>query len=125
MKSLLLALAIFVSCPVWAEWVLVDGDYSYGHFVDPTTIRKEGHFRRAWILTNLKVRDRDGTLSRRARMEIDCKNERYKFLSMSGHSEVMAGGNITLDVTQPASTWIDIPPRTSGEGIKDFICSHK
>ena len=125
MKSLLLALAIFVSCPVWAEWVLVDGDYKDGHFVDPKTIRKEGHIRRVWILKNLKAADREGTLSRRGRMEVDCKNERYKWLSMTGHSEVMAGGNITANSNQPANDWTDIAPDTAGEGIKDFICSHK
>jgi hypothetical protein len=58
-------------------------------------------------------------------MEVDCKDERYKWLSLTGHSERMAGGNITFTAGLPPNVWIDIPPNTSGAGIQEFICSHK
>ena len=123
MKKLLLALAIFFSCPIWAEWVMYSKDEEDGTFyLDPATIRKDGNMRRVWLLRNFNQRNKDGAMSNRNRMEIDCKQERFRFLALSTHSEPMAGGTV-LTQEGEANDWTAIPPNTTGERIFNLICA--
>ena len=121
-KKLLLALAIFVSSSVWAEWVVHGAHDVATFYFDPDTIRKDENIRRVWQLQDLKQRGRNGEMSRRHRVEYDCKNERSKNLQASIHSEPMAGGQIIFSFDAD-DIWKDIPPNTSSASMLRIVCS--
>lgn len=121
MKTLLLAL-LLVTGPAWAEWVKIDSGDLRDFYIDPQTIRIDGNLRRVWIIQNLKERDKSGALSRRAREEYDCKQERYRVLSFSSQSESMAGGTALFELEEPLK-WRDIPPGSIGEAMLKIVCT--
>jgi hypothetical protein len=127
MKKLIFSLLIFISYSVYAEWVLVvesnDGEAKI--YVDPATIRREGTLLKYWTLTDLKVRNKFGDMSRRTREEIDCKKERYKRTSLTAFRDSMLGGVITGNHTNPDAEWIDIAPGTLDEAIMKYVCTKK
>jgi len=124
MKKLLLTLLaplLLVTGPAWAEWLWVaESDYA-DFYIDPSTIRKDGNLRKVWEIQDLKQRHKDGELSRRFRVERDCKEERYKFLSFSTHSGPMASGT-TLTTQLGSGQWDDIPPNSVGETVLKIVC---
>ena len=124
MKKLLITLlaSLLVTGSAWAEWVLISGDDTVDHYIDPATIRKDGNLVRVWEINDLKQRHKDGELSRRFRSEYDCKQERSKTLSISEHSGPMASGT-TLISGIPNSSWRDIPPGSIGEAVLKIVCA--
>jgi len=106
----------------WAEWEKVlDGSDGTEFYIDPTTIRREGNLRRVWEMENLKSRYKDGELSRRSRLEIDCKQERYRFISRSTHSGAKLAGD-TLSNSENLSWGGEIPPDTPFFAIMKKVC---
>ncbi len=94
------------------------------HYIDPTTVRKNGSMRLVWGLTNLAVRDKDGELSLRSRYEYDCIKERWRTISFSTHSGPDASGvvlmNSSLNDTFP---WRDVPPGTVSSAKFEYVCA--
>jgi hypothetical protein len=123
MKKLFLVCLMMLAGSAWAEWVVYDKDEEDGTFYyDPATIRKDGNMRRVWLLRNFNQRDKDGAMSNRHRMEIDCKQERFKFLALSAHSEPMAGGTFLVQSGE-TNNWTAIPPNTTAETIYNIVCA--
>jgi len=120
----LITLLIFISAPVWAAWeevvTGVSGDVAY---IDPATIKKDGSIRRVWGLTDLANPTSEGILSRRYLREIDCKNERTRILTISGHSKAMGDG-VTLGINAEAQSWNYIAPETVMSFIQKRVCSN-
>jgi len=125
MKKLLLTLLVPLllgTGSAWAEWVWVAESSIDDHYIDPATIRKDGNLVKVWEVNNLKQRHKDGELSRRARFEYDCKQERYRLLSFSFHSEAMAGGT-TLISEIGSGQWRDVPPESMAEATSKIVCA--
>jgi len=121
----LLALVMLVALPVSAEWKQVaEGADGAVLFADFGTFRKEGSIVRFWQLTNFpnpkKAFGKD-VLSLRARVEIDCKLEREKLISVSLFPEFFAKGEvITSDDT--GTNWRDVPPDTVASTMFQSVC---
>ena len=122
MKELLIAMFLIATSSAWAEWVKASETDDANWYLDPASIRKDGNLRRVWQIQDLKQRNKDGEMSRRARYEYDCKQERYRFLSFSTHSEPMAGGTTLVSGGENAK-WHDIPPDSFVEIILKFLCA--
>jgi hypothetical protein len=90
-------------------------------YIDPETIRKDGNLVRVWTIYDEKRRHKDGQLSIRSREEYDCKQERYRYLSMSTHSEPMARGD-TLESYPPDVSWREIPPGGAASFMLKIVC---
>lgn len=121
MKTLLLAL-LLITGSAWAEWVRVAWNDAADIYIDPATIRIDGGLRRVWEVQDLKQRGEGGKLSSRYRSEYDCKQERYKFLSLSYHSEAMASGTL-LASEIGNDRWLDIPPGSLSERVLKRVCA--
>ena len=124
MKKLLITLlaSLLVTGSAWAEWVLISGDDTVDHYIDPATIRKDGNLVRVWEISDLKTRSTAGDLSRRIRYEYDCKQERIKLLSFSTHSGPMANGTTLLSDSSDGE-WLHIPPGSIGESVLKIVCA--
>lgn len=124
MKKLLLTLltTLMLTGAAWAEWVEINSTDDAIFYIDPATIRKDGNIVRVWEIQNLKQQSKKGELSRRARMEYDCTQERNRFLSISTHSGPMAGGTTMMSGSN-GSQWEDIPPNTVSETALKIVCA--
>ena len=125
MKGLIFVLLMFISCSVWAEWVLIgeSTDGSATIYVDPATIRREGVLVKYWRLTDIRVRNKDGNMSWRTRDELDCKKERSRVTSMTTFSDSMLGGSLNGNFNYPNDEWADIPPCTLDAVKMKFVCA--
>ena len=124
MKKLLLTLLVpflLSTSSAWAEWVWVTSGDRTDLYIDPATIRKDGNLVKVWEINDLKQRHKDGELSSRSRTEYDCKEERYRTLSFSVHSESMANGELIYN-TSSVSPWQDVPPDTAVASIMKKVC---
>ncbi len=117
-----LCLLALVAAPAWAEWVKVDETDEMTVYIDPAKIKKDGNLRRAWELQDLKQRDTDGEMSRRALQEYDCKEDRCRVLSISVHSEAMAGGKVIMS-GEVNGKWKYIAPDTVSATVLSFVCA--
>lgn len=122
MKKLFLLCLMMLEGSAWAEWVEYDGNDEVTFFYDPTTIRKDKNLRQLWILQDWKKHHINGEMSFRIRHEYDCKQERYRFLYGSSHSEPMAGGKV-LETEGESSSWRAIAPRTIDETMLKIVCA--
>ena len=122
-KAVLLALML-VTGSAWAEWVNVGGSNMFNSYIDPATIRKDGNLRKVWSIQDLKQRYKNGEMSRRAKEEYDCQGERSRLLSLSFHSEPMAGGTtLSSNNFENPDHWTQIPPDSAGEIILKIVCA--
>jgi hypothetical protein len=122
MKKLALAVLILLSSNAWAQWVQV-GETDEGNFyIEPSTVRRDGHLRQVWELTDLKRRDEGGELSRRTRVQYDCKRGQTQVLSISTHWEPMAGGATLLSVVREGH-WKEVPPDTAYAKAFKIVCA--
>lgn len=120
-KAALLIILMLAAGSAWAEWVKVTETNALHGYIDPTTIRKNGNYRKVWEIQNQKVRDENGIKSRRFRAEYNCGNERMRLLSASLHSGNMAEGMIIYSFETP-SEWMNVPPSTPGETVMKTVC---
>jgi hypothetical protein len=120
MKKLFLVCLMMLAGSAWAEWVIYETTDTNTFYYDPTTIRKDGNMRQVWVLLNWRKRDKDNVMSHRLRYEYDCKQERYRFLAISVHTEPMAGGEILLQNLD--TPWIDIAPATAAAAMFKIAC---
>jgi hypothetical protein len=123
MKKRFLVCLMLLAGSAGAEWVLYEETQIANFYYDPATISKDGSMRRrVWQLTDLRKRHKDGEMSRRSRIEYDCKQESYRFLAFSAHSEPMAGGTVLKTEGEDKNLWA-VPPNTVLEMILNIACA--
>ncbi len=119
---IILCLFALLAAPAWAEWVAVSESNDLVAYIEPATIRKNGNFRKVWQVQDLKQRGKGGEMSRRLLIEYDCKEERFRILLASTHSEPMAGGK-TLVLDDDPGKWARFPPDTPAEDTLEIVCT--
>lgn len=115
---LLLAL---ISAPAQAEWTKLGENDAVTYFVDASTIYKKGIERRVWLIQELKQRDKEGVMSVRGLLQLDCKEGKYRFLSSATYPLPMAGGEALWN-SDEVSDWESTPPNLVVANILKFVC---
>jgi len=111
-QTLLLALILLVTGSAWADWVKLSETEDLTYYIDPTTFKKNDSKREILELKDYKQRRKSGDMSTRATMEYDCSQNRFRVVSLSSHSESMAGGQVLTSAPegQGYGPWWDIEP---------------
>lgn len=122
MRLVLCLLLALAAAPAWAEWVKVSEHTESFFYIDPATIRRDGNLRRVWEIQDLKKRHKEGEMSMRNLSEYDCKEERTRILSITGHSDPMAGGKTLFSESGPGK-WDDIAPGTVSQKMMRIVCA--
>ena len=122
MKKLLCVCAVLTTNVASAGWVKMSENDDADVYIDATTIVKNGNLRQVWQLHDEIRRARDGTKSSRILWEYDCKGERVRMISATGHAGSMAAGKKLYNVYK-ASDWRDIAPETMGENGFKVVCA--
>ena len=118
---ILLCLLVLGASPAWAEWVDVAETRSSLLYIDPSTIRKDGNFRRVWEMSDLKQRT-GGAMSRRILNEYDCKEERRRVISNTSFFEQMGHGSILIS-DDKLGEWQYIAPKTASSFVLEIVCA--
>lgn len=119
--SLFFALA-FIAAPALAEWEKVSESDIASYFIDAASLQKNGTLRRVWQVQNLKQRDKDGELSRRALVEYDCRAAENRTLALSMHADAMGEGK-RLDAYSDPSSPRKVVPGSSGDAVLKLVCA--
>ena len=127
MKRLSTRLGLFfslalIAAPALAEWEKVLETDTAAYFIDTATLQKNGALRRVAQVQNLKQRDKDGELSRRALVEYDCREVRNRTLALSMHADAMGEGKKLDSYNEPSSPR-KVAAGSSGEAILKVVCS--
>ncbi len=122
-KIIITCLIVLCSLSAVAEWKLVAKNGIHTFYIDPVTLRKDGNLRKVWEVIDFETRNESGAMSVRIRSEYDCKQERYKFLSISSHSGPMATGNTIFSDDEAEPKWNSIPPDSPIETKFSIVCA--
>jgi hypothetical protein len=101
--------------------VRVYEDAQVTSYIDPATLRRDGHMRRVWTLQDLNKRSSFGTMSFRAYVEYDCSEARRRDLEFSSHNGPMATGEVIQSFSPPGN-WRYVAPGTLVEAMLNFAC---
>ena len=123
MKKLLLVCLVLFTNSAWAQLVQVFESVEATFYIDLSTVRKENGSRRATDIKDLKKREPDGTKSRVAQREYECKAKRSRILSLSTFAATMASGTM-LSNSNEASGWVDIAPNTTAAALLNRVCAN-
>lgn len=133
MRIFLTFLLLMAAAPARAEWVRVDrpgkGFFSSfsggtGYYFDPSTIAKDGNFRKVWEIHDLDDKGAKGERSVLALVEYDCAEKRMRTLKATGRSLKMARGEI-ISLRGVLDEWIILRPGKDDEiyfMILDAVC---
>ena len=106
----------------WADWAKMGETDEGSFYIDTASVLRDGHVRQVWELTDLKQRDEGGEMSRRIRVQYDCKRGRTQVLSISTHWEPMAAGATLLSVAREG-LWKEVPPETAYAAAFKLLCA--
>lgn len=74
-------LLAIVVVPAHAEWSYIGSADGVGYYFDPTTVKKKGDRRTAWVMVDLGEEQRVGEVAQRSTktlVEYDCLNETFR-----------------------------------------------
>lgn len=129
MKTLFFLVALLAPAIAQGEWVKLTSA-SGGEatvYVDPATIKRDGHVVGFSTLVDYAtVRTLSGEPFQSATMqnEIDCAGRMNRTLSVSSHSEAMAGGHV-VSTSAGQAAWAPIAKKTIVATTFDFVCNKK
>jgi len=105
------------------NWVLVgEGTNGSKRYVDPSTIKRDGNLRRNWEYIDYASRGSTESLSARAFVETDCREERRRIIEVTEFSESMLQGRI-LGTERGDGSWIQSAPGTFAETVMRYVCA--
>lgn len=117
---LLITILVLSSGPVHAEWVAVEKSYQVPGlqtgYIDPNTIRRDGHLVTLWQLTDYKwmqggPRSPNRFLSTKTHKQFDCTKKRLRLLAFTEFSRHMGTG-IPADGYVDKGNWIPVEPES-------------
>lgn len=124
-KLLITLILTFTSSHATAEWTMIQTN-DYGNmYIDFDSIQKSGDLTTVSTLNDYYAVQQKRELSSQWQELHDCKNKKFKALTINYHSENMAKGNIieTINLQESATAWSDIVSYSIGELKANVICS--
>jgi hypothetical protein len=123
-------LLVLSSVPAHAEWVAIEKQYqSPGRqtvYVDPDTIRREGHLVTMWQLIDFKLmqgsaRGPQRFLSTKTHKQFDCAEKRLRLLAFTEFSRGMGSGT-PADGYVDKGNWLSVEPDSINQALWEVAC---
>jgi hypothetical protein len=124
MKRLVIALLLF-SSPAWGAWKNIAETSNGTSYADPASIIRQAGTATMWLLFDYKDFQRMvevGYFSQKHQAEYDCKQARYRVLTLSLHAEHMGLGKVIYADEAPHD-WEDIEAGSLNETLWKLACS--
>jgi hypothetical protein len=123
MKRLAIALLLF-SSPAWAAWNNVAETSNGTSYADPASIIRQASTATMWLLFDYKDFQRMvevGYFSQKHQAEYDCKQTRYRVLTLSLHAEHMGLGKVIYADEAPHD-WEEIEAGSLNDTLSKLAC---
>jgi hypothetical protein len=126
---LLITLLVLGRGSVYAEWVALETPYQSPGlqtvYVDPATIRRDGHLVTLWQLTDF-VSKQGGKLGHRffsakTQKQFDCPGRRFRLLAFTDFFGHMGTG-APMDGLVDQDTWLPVEPESLNQGLWEVVC---
>ena len=128
-KFLMIVLAVW-SCSVLADWTMVQTNDNGNMYIDFASVQQLGAQKSAGLVTVSTLNDyyvpqAKGEMSSQWLELHDCKNKKFKALSIQYYADNMAQGEVLTTYRLPAeeTSWSDVVPYSIGELKANVICS--
>ena len=123
MGVILTVFLMAAAAPAWAQWVKVDDADNAIHYIDSTTLSKDGQVRKVWVTQYLKEKAADGGMARRALLEYDCAGTRFRILSVAKYSGALPDGKYQLSQGNTSPPGRQIPTNLPAATVQRIICA--
>jgi hypothetical protein len=126
MHRLLFVLILFCfSAEVAAEWTMIQTNDDSNLYIDFDSIKKSGDLIKVLNLNDYYLAQQKQGLSSQWEELVDCKNKKFKALSINYYAENMGKGEIlnTTHFNESETNWSDIVQYSIGELKINIICS--
>lgn len=123
MRVVLAALLLLATTPAWAEWVRLDADQVRVVRIDPATMLTDSNLRRVWQMQDRKAPTPNGERSLRSQVEFDCKELRWRALSLFTYSGPKLTGTAIVGETPAPGEWSAVVTGTLAETMLGHVCS--
>jgi len=126
-KTILLVLLAIVSGSAMAEWREIGGNDKYTVYVNPKIYWKDGKTAKMWHLFDYKALRSSNChidyISSIMRYEYDCKQQRFRSIYLSAHSEHMGKGLSSVVQANPyPDKWEPVVPGSFGQKLFNMAC---
>ncbi|NOT14031.1 MAG: hypothetical protein HOP21_00370 [Methylotenera sp.] len=126
MKNTLTFLHLFLlSSHALAEWTMIQTHDTGTMYLDFDTLEKHHDFVSISTLNDYHDMQKRGELSSQWKELHDCKNKRFKALSINHYTENLGNGKqlLSLDFNESETAWSETVPYSAGELKANIICS--
>lgn len=126
MNRLLFVLILFCfSAEAVAEWTMIQTNDDSNLYVDFDSIKKSGDLIKVLSLNDFYLAQQKQGLSSQWEELVDCKNKKFKALSINYYAENMGKGEIlnTTHFNESETNWSDIVQYSIGELKINIVCS--
>jgi hypothetical protein len=123
-KFLIIVLAVW-SGKVLADWTMVQTNDNGNMYIDFDSIQKSAGLVMISTLNDYYVQQAKGELSSQWLELHDCKNKKFKALTIQYYADNMATGAVltTYSLPEAETSWSDVVPYSIGEVKANVICS--
>lgn len=120
-----LMVLILISTPAAAEWTMIQSSDHENVYVDFDTLQKNGDLVTISTVNDYYFAQQKKELSTQFTELHDCKNKKFKAVSINYYSENMAKGNViqAANFSESEIVWADIVKYSVGELKANIICS--
>lgn len=124
-KLLTILILVSISTTAAAEWTLVQTGDNGSMYIDFDSLQKTGDLVTVSTLNDYYEPQQKDELSAQFKELHDCRNKKYKALSINYFSSPLAQGNLITTVTlnEPETPWSDVVQYSIGELKANIICS--
>ncbi len=124
-KLLTMLILASVSTTAMAEWTMVQTGDEGSMYIDFDSLQKTGDLVTVMTLNDYSQPQQKDELSAQFKELHDCRNKKFKALSINYYTSPLAQGNAfaTLSFNEPETPWSDVVQYSIGELKANIICS--
>lgn len=126
MKKFLLVVLLLLTTPlVQAEWIGADTIIKSGeaHYFDPETLRKDGQFRRIWVLSSYDEKQKGGHHAVKTLYELDCTLNKARSITMLLYPDKKATGKVIGAHHEESTDWFGFSVNSIFRRITETVCA--
>jgi hypothetical protein len=124
-KCLLVLVLLLTAVPIQAGWIGVDiaGKSGEAHYFDPGTIRKDGQFRKIWVLSSYDEKQKGGHHAVKTLYEMDCALNKVRSITMLMYPDKKAAGKVIGAHHEESTDWSSFSANSIFRQIAGTICA--
>lgn len=123
-KCLSVLLLLLPAASVQAEWIELNVVKKPGemHYFDPETVRKDGQFRKVWVLSSYEEKQKGGHHAVKTLYELDCARDKARSITMLMYPDKKATGRVIGAHHEESADWSGFSADSIFRRIAETIC---